>query len=101
MCSDSILKVPVKCHNCFFFGTDLSEFSPVLRSTPVTPRQPTQLTTNAIEIGRWEVGTTCHGLNYDCLLISVAFVIPCRVGCLWVAGMRREYVALKYLRGAV
>ena len=24
---------------------------------------------------------------YDCLLISVAFVVLCRVGCLWVTGV--------------
>ena len=25
---------------------------------------------------------------YDCLLISVAFVVLCRVGCLWVTGVK-------------
>ena len=25
--------------------------------------------------------------TYDCLLISVAFVVLCRVGCLWVTGV--------------
>ena len=24
---------------------------------------------------------------YDCLLISVAFVVLCRVGCFWVSGV--------------
>ena len=26
-------------------------------------------------------------MSYDCLLISVAFVVLCRVGCLWVTGV--------------
>ena len=71
-------------------------------NTPVTPRQPTRLTTtNAVGINRQEyglntcLGTTCHGsvvlrqvyTPYGCLLISVAFVVLCRVGCLGVIGV--------------
>ena len=26
----------------------------------------------------------------DCLLISVVFVILCRIGCLWVTGVEKE-----------
>ena len=63
--------------------------------TPVAPIQPTRLTTtNAVEINRREYGVnTCLGITdpwqvvprqvfspYDCLLISVAFVVLCRVG---------------------
>ena len=27
---------------------------------------------------------------YDCLLISVTFVVVCHVGCLWVTGVFRK-----------
>ena len=46
------------------------------------------------------LGTTCHGstdlwqvvprqvfTSCYCLFISVAFVVVCRVGCLWVTGV--------------
>ena len=79
----------------------------ILNPTPVTPRQPTRLTTtNVVEINRreygvipvWEqlaadqtdpqqIGPRQVLIPYDCLLISVAFVVLCRVGCLWVTGV--------------
>ena len=35
----------------------------------------------------WQVVPRQVFTPYDCLLISVAFVILCRVGCLWVTGV--------------
>ena len=73
----------------------------------VTTRQPTRLTTtNAVEIitRKYDVNTCLEQLAtdqadpwqvvprqiftpFDCLLISVAFVVLCCVGCLWVTGV--------------
>ena len=33
---------------------------------------------------------------YDCLLISVAFVVICRVGCLWLTGVLKENQVYSY-----
>ena len=75
--------------------------------TPVSPRQPTRLTkTNAVEISRrervktpvWEQLATDQidpsqdvprrvFTPYHCLLITVAVVVLCLVGCLWVTGV--------------
>ena len=35
----------------------------------------------------WQVVPRQVFTPYDCLLISVAFVVLCRVGCLWVIGV--------------
>ena len=67
-------------------------FKPFLLYTPVTLRQPMWMTiTNTAEINWWE-STDQFDLweavprqvftPYDCLLISVAFVVLCRFGCL-------------------
>ena len=83
-----------------------SVVSPFTReNTPVIPRQPTRLTTqqtqlkstggNWVYIPVWEQLATDQTdpwqvvprqifTPYDCLLISVAFVVICRVGCPWV-----------------
>ena len=65
--------------------------------TSDTPRQPTRLTTtSAVEINRrkkgdqfdpWQVVPRQVFTRYDCLLISVAFVVLCRVDCLWVTSV--------------
>ena len=78
-------------------------------STPVTPRQPTPLkTTNAVEI---KAGIWCKYLSgnnlprmklirgklfpdrylFPIILIPVAFVVFCRVGCLWITGVINWY----------
>ena len=71
-------------------------FSLSLWNIPVTPRQPARLTTtNAVEINRRDCKylygnnlpwiSLIRGklfLNRYCLLISVAFVVLCRAGCL-------------------
>ena len=35
----------------------------------------------------WQIVPRHAFTPYDCLLISVAFVVLCRVGCLWVTGV--------------
>ena len=35
----------------------------------------------------WQVVPSQVFTPYDCLLISVDFVVLCRVGCLWVTGV--------------
>ena len=81
----------------------------VNNSTPVTRRQSSQLTTtNAVEINRqdygvntvpvweqlatdqtdpWQVVRRQVFTPYDYSLTSIAFVVLCRVSCLWVTGV--------------
>ena len=35
----------------------------------------------------WQVVPRQVFTPYDCVLISIAFVVLCRVGCLWVTGV--------------
>ena len=39
------------------------------------------------QIDPWQVAPRQVFTPYDCLLISVAFVVFCRFGCLWVTGV--------------
>ena len=40
------------------------------------------------QTGPWQVVPRQVFTPYDCLLISVSFVVLSRVGCLWVTGLR-------------
>ena len=46
----------------------------------------------------WQVVPRQVFTPYDCSLISVAFVVLCRVGCLWVTGVKRTLSMFNVLR---
>ena len=41
----------------------------------------------------WQVVPRQVFTPFDCLLLSVAFVVLCRVGCLWVTGVLMKFIS--------
>ena len=55
-----------------------------------------QLATDQTETDPWQVVPRQIFTPYDCLLISVAFIVLCRVGCLGVTGVADAVLLIKY-----